>query len=197
MIFAARHRSYRRFDSSPVASGCSRSCSMMKRSIVMTSEPCTVAVRGESDRAALVGREHRDSVRRKAREHVRRGVTGAVGPPHAGAPPTLCPWRETRGTAAAAAAPPARAPARDRTLPPPRACRRGDRRRRGSPPPRPRGPRLGAARTGPRYVGRRRTPGYGGRHPLQSTYCGACVTLLRHLAPRREKILSGKYMRRG
>src|SRR6266487_712950 len=62
MIFAARHRSYSRFDSSPVASGCSRSCSMMKRSIVMTSEPCTVTVRGESDRAALVGPEHRDPV---------------------------------------------------------------------------------------------------------------------------------------
>src|SRR5437016_5449617 len=72
MIFAARHKSYSRFDSSPVASGCSRSCSMMKRSIVMTSEPCTVAVRGESDRAALVGPEHRDTVRRQARQRLPR-----------------------------------------------------------------------------------------------------------------------------
>src|SRR5205807_8406040 len=83
MILAARHRSYSRFDSSPVASGCSRSCSMMKRSIVMTSEPCTVAVRGESDRAALVGPEHRDAVRRGTREHVGRRVAVAVVPAHA------------------------------------------------------------------------------------------------------------------
>src|SRR5207244_3100096 len=78
MILAARHRSYSRFDSSPVASGCSRSCSMMKRSIVMTSEPCTVAVRGEGDGAALVGSEHRDAVRREAREHVGRRLAVAV-----------------------------------------------------------------------------------------------------------------------
>src|SRR5256714_4687197 len=83
MIFAARHRSYSRFDSSPVASGCSRSCSMMKRSIVMTSDPCTVAVRGESDRAALVGPEYRDAVRREAREHFGRRVAIAVVPAHA------------------------------------------------------------------------------------------------------------------
>src|SRR5688572_11678020 len=36
MIFAASARSYRIPESSPVASGCSRSCSMMKRSIVTT-----------------------------------------------------------------------------------------------------------------------------------------------------------------
>src|SRR5205085_3115484 len=83
MIFAARHKSYSRFDSSPVASGCSRSCSMMKRSIVMTSEPCTVPVREESDRAALVGPEHRDAVRREAREHLGRRVAVAVVPAHA------------------------------------------------------------------------------------------------------------------
>src|SRR4029077_5755810 len=83
MIFAARHRSYNRFDSSPVASGWSRSCSMMKRSIVITSEPCTVAVRGESDRAALVGPEYRDAVRREARQHFGRRLAVAVVPAHA------------------------------------------------------------------------------------------------------------------
>src|SRR5205807_8897391 len=83
MIFAARHKSYSRFDSSPVASGCSRSCSMMKRSIVMTSEPCTVPVREESDRAALVGPAHRDNVRRKPREHVGRRLAVAVVQAHA------------------------------------------------------------------------------------------------------------------
>src|SRR5687767_4275875 len=36
IILAASARSYRRPDSSPVASGCSFSCSMMKRSIVTT-----------------------------------------------------------------------------------------------------------------------------------------------------------------
>src|ERR1051325_8562342 len=83
MILAARQTSYSRFDSSPVASGCSRSCSMMKRSIVMTSEPCTVTVRGESDRAALVGPEQRDAVRREPREHFGRRVAVAVVPAYA------------------------------------------------------------------------------------------------------------------
>src|ERR671929_628361 len=36
IIFAASARSYRMPDSSPVASGCRRSCSMMNRSIVTT-----------------------------------------------------------------------------------------------------------------------------------------------------------------
>ena len=39
IIFAASARSYRMPDSSPVASGCRRSCSMMKRSIVTTDVP--------------------------------------------------------------------------------------------------------------------------------------------------------------
>src|SRR5438552_12350198 len=55
MIFAARHRSYSRFDSSPVASGCSRSCSMMNRSIVMMDvDVCGMAVGREGDRPRLI-----------------------------------------------------------------------------------------------------------------------------------------------
>src|SRR2546428_528636 len=58
MIFAARHRSYSRLDSSPVASGWSRSCSMMKRSIVMTEvDVCTLAIGREGDGAHLVRSE--------------------------------------------------------------------------------------------------------------------------------------------
>src|SRR5436189_3942790 len=83
MIFAARQRSYSRFDSSPVASGWSRSCCMMKRSIVMTSDPSTVAVRGEGDGAALVGPQNRDSVPRQPRQHLRRRMAVMIAPPHA------------------------------------------------------------------------------------------------------------------
>src|SRR2546426_4428942 len=83
MIFAARQRSYSRFDSSPVASGWSRSCSMMNRSIVMTSAPSTVAVRGEGDGAALVGPQNRDAVPRQPRQHLRRRMAVMVAPPHA------------------------------------------------------------------------------------------------------------------
>src|SRR2546425_6354286 len=83
MIFAARQRSYSRFDSSPVASGWSRSCSMMKRSIVMTSDPSTVAVRGEGDGAALVGPQNRHAVPRQPRQHLRRRMAVMVAPPHA------------------------------------------------------------------------------------------------------------------
>src|SRR2546425_1129682 len=83
MIFAARQRSYSRFDSSPVASGWSRSCSMMNRSIVMTSDPSTVAVRGEGDGAALVGPQNRDAVPRQPRQHLRRRMAVMVAPPHA------------------------------------------------------------------------------------------------------------------
>src|SRR5438445_322751 len=55
MILAARHRSYSRFDSSPVASGRSRSCSMMKRSIVTTDvDVCTLALGRKADSAGLV-----------------------------------------------------------------------------------------------------------------------------------------------
>src|SRR2546426_931693 len=55
MILAARHRSYSRFDSSPVASGWSRSCSMMKRSIVTTDvDVCTLAIGRKGDSARLV-----------------------------------------------------------------------------------------------------------------------------------------------
>src|SRR2546423_13852459 len=58
MIFAARHRSYSRLDSSPVASGWSRSCSMMKRSIVTTDvDVCTLAIGRKCDSARLVRSE--------------------------------------------------------------------------------------------------------------------------------------------
>src|SRR3989442_6835712 len=61
MILAARHRSYSRLDSSPVASGWSRSCSMMKRSIVMTDvDVCTLAIGRERDRPRLIGSEDLD-----------------------------------------------------------------------------------------------------------------------------------------
>src|SRR5712691_7708664 len=81
MIFAARHRSYSRFDSSPVASGCSRSCSMMKRSIVMTDVgDCERAMTrdGEGDRAPLIGAEHGDAMSTQPRQRLRRGMTVAV-----------------------------------------------------------------------------------------------------------------------
>src|SRR6266568_66250 len=83
MIFAARQMSYSRLDSSPVASGWSRSCSMMNRSIVMTSEPCTMAVRRESDRAPLIGPENRDTVPRQPCQHLRRGMAVVVPRPDA------------------------------------------------------------------------------------------------------------------
>src|SRR5207248_7283932 len=58
MILAARHRSYSRFDSSPVASGWSRSCSMMKRSIVMTDvDVCAMAIGRKGDSARLIRSE--------------------------------------------------------------------------------------------------------------------------------------------
>src|SRR2546426_2875776 len=81
MIFAARHRSYSRFDSSPVASGCSRSCSMMNRSIVMTDVgDCERAMTrdGEGDRASLISAEHGDAMSSQPRERLRRGMTVAV-----------------------------------------------------------------------------------------------------------------------
>src|SRR6266705_515579 len=81
MIFAARHRSYSRFDSSPVASGCSRSCSMMNRSIVMTDVgDCDRAMTrdGEGDRASLISAEHGDAMSSQPRERLQRGMTVAV-----------------------------------------------------------------------------------------------------------------------
>src|SRR5919197_1974490 len=83
MIFAARQMSYSKLESSPVASGWSRSCSMMKRSIVMTSDPCIPAVREESDGAALIGPQDRYAVRREPFQHLGRRMAVAVVPPHA------------------------------------------------------------------------------------------------------------------
>src|SRR5690348_8675202 len=83
MILAARQMSYNRLDSSPVASGWSRSCSMMNRSIVMTSDPYVMAVRGKSDRAALVGPQNRDAVPRQPVHHLRRRMAVMIVPPYA------------------------------------------------------------------------------------------------------------------
>src|SRR5437899_2968409 len=86
MILAARQRSYSRFDSSPVASGWSRSCSMMNRSIVMTDVgDCERAMTrdGECDRAPLIGPEHGDSVSSQPCDRFGRGMPVAVLRSHA------------------------------------------------------------------------------------------------------------------
>src|SRR5205809_7631915 len=71
MIFAARHKSYSRLDSSPVASGWSRSCSMMKRSIVMTEvDVCTLAISREGDSAYLVRSENLTAPTPQPAEHL-------------------------------------------------------------------------------------------------------------------------------
>src|SRR5438445_4208011 len=71
MIFAARHRSYSRLDSSPVASGWSRSCSMMKRSIVMTDvDVCTLAIGRKGDSARLVRPENLTAPPPQPAEHL-------------------------------------------------------------------------------------------------------------------------------
>src|SRR2546422_4575182 len=75
MILAARQRLYSRLESSPVASGCSRSCSMMKRSIVMTDVgECTrpLAGNGEGDRTPFIRPEHDDATSLEARHHLGR-----------------------------------------------------------------------------------------------------------------------------
>src|SRR5205807_5107781 len=76
MNLAARQRSYSRFESSPVASGWSRSCSMMKRSIVMTDVDvwCTVGPEVEGDRAIAIRPQHPHAVRREPRHHLGRGM---------------------------------------------------------------------------------------------------------------------------
>src|SRR6266576_4674114 len=71
MILAARHRSYSRLDSSPVASGWSRSCSMMKRSIVMTDvDVCTLAIGRKGDSARLIRSEDLTAPTRQPVEHL-------------------------------------------------------------------------------------------------------------------------------
>src|SRR5438876_616580 len=86
MIFAARQMSYSRFDSSPVASGWSRSCSMMNRSIVTTDVgDCERAMTrdGEGDRAPLVGTEHGDAMSSQPCQRFGRGMTVAILRAHA------------------------------------------------------------------------------------------------------------------
>src|ERR1700752_520874 len=81
MILAARHRSYSRFDSSPVASGWSRSCSMMYRSIVMTDvadSDRAMTRDGEGDRPLLVSAKHADDMRSQSRQGFRRRMPVAV-----------------------------------------------------------------------------------------------------------------------
>src|SRR5437763_1652134 len=71
MILAARHRSYSRLDNSPVASGWSRSCSMMKRSIVMTDvDVCTLAIGRKGDSARLIRSEDLTAPTRQPVEHL-------------------------------------------------------------------------------------------------------------------------------
>src|SRR5207249_5505268 len=86
MIFAARQMSYSRFDSSPVASGWSRSCSMMNRSIVTTDVgDCERAMTrdGEGDRAPLIGTEHRDAMSSQPRKRLGRRMTVPILRAHA------------------------------------------------------------------------------------------------------------------
>src|SRR5438046_8292569 len=72
MILAARHRSYSRLDSSPVASGWSRSCSMMKRSIVMTDvDVCTLAIGRKGDSTRLVRSEDLTAPTSQPVQHLR------------------------------------------------------------------------------------------------------------------------------
>src|SRR5712691_10419068 len=56
---------------------------MMNRSIVMTSDPFTLPIRGESDGAAPIGPEHRDAMSRQPLEHLGRRVAVMVVPAHA------------------------------------------------------------------------------------------------------------------
>src|SRR2546421_9471439 len=71
MILAARHRSYSRLDNSPVASGWSRSCSMMKRSIVMTDvDVCMLAIGRKGDSARLIRSEDLTAPTRQPVEHL-------------------------------------------------------------------------------------------------------------------------------
>src|SRR2546425_4457857 len=56
---------------------------MMNRSIVMTSDPFTLPIRGESDGAAAIGPEHRDAVAREPLEHLGRRMAVVVVPTHA------------------------------------------------------------------------------------------------------------------
>src|SRR5438445_11821318 len=84
MILAARHRSYSRLDSSPVASGWSRSCSMMKRSIVTTDvSESTQRVHLEGDVARLVGTPDPDAVGPEPRHHLGSGMPVGVARAHA------------------------------------------------------------------------------------------------------------------
>src|SRR5437667_260740 len=56
---------------------------MMNRSIVMTSDPFTLPIRGESDGAAPIGPEHRDAVSREPLEHLGRRMAVVVVPTNA------------------------------------------------------------------------------------------------------------------
>src|SRR5438093_11102032 len=83
MILAARHRSYSRLDSSPVASGWSRSCSMMKRSIVMTDvDVCTLAIGRERDRPRLIGSEDLTAPPPQPSEHLGRRMAVIIARAH-------------------------------------------------------------------------------------------------------------------
>src|SRR5437899_3329639 len=102
MILAARHRSYSRFDSSPVASGWSRSCSMMKRSIVTTDvDVCTLAIGRKGDSARLVRPEDLTAPTPQPVEHLRCRMAVMIVRAHADhglARPQLAEPRIRRGS---------------------------------------------------------------------------------------------------
>src|SRR2546421_7470780 len=84
MIFAARHRSYSRLDSSPVASGWSRSCSMMKRSIVTTDvDVCTLAIGRKGDSPRLIRSEDLAAPTPQPVQHLRRWMAVMIVRTHA------------------------------------------------------------------------------------------------------------------
>src|SRR5436309_3168337 len=56
---------------------------MMNRSIVMTSEPSTMAIRGKRDRPVPIGSEDSDAMPRQPLQHVGRGVAVRVPPAYA------------------------------------------------------------------------------------------------------------------
>src|SRR2546430_6907265 len=84
MISVARHRSYGGLDSAPVASGWSRSCSMMKRSIVTTDvDVCPLAIGRKGDSPRLVRSEDLAAPTPQPVQHLRRRMAVMIVLTHA------------------------------------------------------------------------------------------------------------------
>src|ERR687892_149721 len=84
IILAARQMSYSRFDNSPVASGKSRSCSMMNRSIVTTDVgSSTVPFQYDGDGAFHVRATQRYPPLHEPRQDLRRRMPVAIPRAHA------------------------------------------------------------------------------------------------------------------